>query len=147
VLADVIGAALQNIGGGSDNVQIDLSPHIPAVMSDPALLERSLANIISNALRHTPADQAVRVEAGAVGETVHVRIIDRGPGVPSGDRTRVTLPFQRLGDQRTNDGVGLGFSIAEGFVHAMHGTLTLDDTPGGGLTVTITLPTASEAAA
>jgi two-component system sensor histidine kinase KdpD len=66
--------------------------------------------------------------------------------VPAGDRARVTTPLQRLGDERANDGVGLGFSIAQGFIDAMHGTLTLDDTPGGGLTVTITLPKAPEVA-
>ena len=87
----------------------------------------------------------MRVEAGLVGTLVHLRIIDRGPGVPAADRAGVTMPFQRLGDQPTNDdGVGLGLSIAQGFVEAMDGTLTLDDTPGGGLTVTIALPKAAE---
>jgi two-component system sensor histidine kinase KdpD len=109
------------------------------------LLERSLANVISNALRHSPPQHVVRVEAGIVGDSVHLRIIDRGLGIPAADRARVRTPFQRLGDQRTNDdGVGLGLSIAQGFVEAMHGALTLDDTPGGGLTVTITLPKAAE---
>ena len=118
-----------------------------SVMSDPVLLERSLANVISNAVRHAPPDQPVRVEAGIVGDSVHLRIVDRGEGIPAADRDRVTTPFQRLGDQRTNDdGVGLGLSIARGFVDAMHGTFTLDDTPGGGLTVTITLPKARRSA-
>jgi two-component system sensor histidine kinase KdpD len=78
---------------------------------------------------------------------VHLRIVDRGPGVPAADRARVTTPLQRLGDEQTHDGVGLGFSIAQGFVDAMNGTFTLDDTPGGGLTVTISLPTAADVAA
>jgi two-component system sensor histidine kinase KdpD len=81
------------------------------------------------------------VEAGVVGSSVHLRVIDRGRGIALSERTKVLAPFQRLGDQHTN-GVGLGFSIAQGFVEAMHGTLTLDDTPGGGLTVTIILPIA-----
>ena len=62
------------------------------------------------------------------------------------DRAKVVRPFQRLGDQHVSDGVGLGLSITQGFVDAMHGTLSLDDTPGGGLTVTITLPLAGAVA-
>jgi two-component system sensor histidine kinase KdpD len=102
--------------------------------------------VIGNALRHTPAGQHVRIEAGPVGDSVHLRVVDRGPGVPAADRARVTTPFQRLGDAHITEGVGLGLSIARGFVDAMHGTFTLDDTPGGGLTVTITLPKVSCAA-
>jgi two-component system sensor histidine kinase KdpD len=113
-------------------------------MSDPDLLERSLANVIGNAVRHNPPDQSVRIEAAPVGDSVHVRVIDRGPGVPAADRARVTTPLQRLGDDQTNDGIGLGLSIARGFVDAMEGALSLDDTPGGGLTVTITLPKSPE---
>ncbi|MEY2583097.1 MAG: two-component system, OmpR family, sensor histidine kinase KdpD [Ilumatobacteraceae bacterium] len=145
VLNDTVNAALQSLSVERDDVRVDIAPEAAAVMSDPALLERSVANVISNAIRHSPPQHPVRIEAGTVGDSVHLRVVDRGPGIPVADRARVTTPFQRLGDQRTNDdGVGLGLSIAEGFVEAMHGTLTLDDTPGGGLTVTITLPRAAE---
>ena len=72
---------------------------------------------------------------------MHLRIVDRGIGIKAVDRSRVTLPFQRFGDAPDGNGVGLGLSIAEGFVDAMGGALTLDDTPGGGLTVTIALTT------
>jgi two-component system sensor histidine kinase KdpD len=143
-LTDTVFSALQSLNVGDGVVTIDLASTIPAVMSDPILLERTLANVLSNAIRHAPADHPVRVEAGVVGDSVHLRVVDRGPGIPVADRTRVTTPFQRLGDQRTSDGVGLGLSIAQGFVEAMHGTFTLDDTPGGGLTVTIALPRVAE---
>ncbi len=146
VLTDTVNSALQSLNVEPEDVQVDIARDA-TVMSDPVLLERSLANVISNALRHAPPDHPVRVEAGIVGAAVHLRIVDRGEGIPAADRDRVTTPFQRLGDQRTNDdGVGLGLSIARGFVNAMHGTFTLDDTPGGGLTVTITLPKAAEVA-
>ena len=145
VLNDTVNAALQSLNVGLDQVHVDIHPDAAAVMADPVLLERSLANVISNATRHTPPEHRVRIEGAKVGDSVHLRVVDRGVGIPASDRARVTTPFQRLGDQRTNDdGVGLGLSIAEGFVAAMHGTLTLDDTPGGGLTVTITLPRAAE---
>jgi two-component system, OmpR family, sensor histidine kinase KdpD len=144
-LAEIVSAALQSLNVPPEDIQIDVAPEA-SVMSDPVLLERSLANLISNALRHAPPEYPVRVEAGTVGDSVHLRVVDRGHGIPAADRASVTTPFQRLGDQRTNDdGVGLGLSIARGFIDAMRGTLTLDDTPGGGLTVTITLPTAKAA--
>jgi two-component system, OmpR family, sensor histidine kinase KdpD len=146
LVTDTVNSALQSLNVQPDEVQMEIAANVPAVMGDPVLLERSIANVISNALRHAPPDQPVRIEAGVVGDSVHLRIIDRGPGIPAADRARVTTPFQRLGDQWTSDGVGLGFSIAQGFVLAMHGTFMLDDTPGGGLTVTIVLPKVSDSA-
>jgi two-component system sensor histidine kinase KdpD len=142
VVLDAIESALQTVDG-SDDVEIDVLATVPLVLSDPALLGRSLANVIANALRHNPPGERVRVEAAQVGESVHIRVVDRGPGISAPDRARATTPLQRLGDDQTNEGVGLGLSIAEGFVAAMDGVLTLDDTPGGGLTVTIVLPTAA----
>ena len=139
-LGDTVNSALHSLNLSAGQVQMEIAPEL-SVMSDPMLLERSLANVISNAVRHAPPEHPVRVEAGIVGDSVHLRIVDRGHGIPLADRVRVTTPFQQLGDQRTNnDGVGLGLSIAKGFIDAMHGTLTLDDTPGGGLTVTVVLP-------
>jgi two-component system sensor histidine kinase KdpD len=75
-------------------------------------------------------------------DTVELRVIDRGPGIAPAARTAVFEPFQRRDDRAvsTGAGVGLGLAIARGFVAAMHGTISLDDTPGGGLVVTIALP-------
>ena len=144
VVIDTVISALQSLNIRSEDVQLDIPISVPMVMSDQALLERSLANVIGNAVRHSPPGQSVRIEAAPVGDSVHVRVIDRGPGVPVADRARATTPLQRLGDDQTNDGIGLGLSIARGFVDAMEGVLSLDDTPGGGLTVTITLPKTPE---
>ena len=144
-LVETVAAALQSVNAKPDAIDVDIPRDTPAVMCDPTLLERSVANIVSNALRFSPVGVPVRIEAGVVGDRVHLLIVDRGPGITAGERTKVVAPFQRLGDQRTSDGVGLGFSIAQGFVDAMSGTMTLDDTPGGGLTVTISLPAAAEA--
>jgi two-component system sensor histidine kinase KdpD len=101
-----------------------------------------VANLVSNALRHSPDDVPLRIVADRVGDQVHLCIIDRGPGIPPALRSKVLVPFQRLGDESVASGVGLGLSIAQGFVEALDGTLTLDDTPGGGLTVTVGLPIA-----
>ena len=88
----------------------------------------------------SPRSGSVRVEAGQVGDRVHLRVIDRGPGVSRTDRDRVFQPFQRLGDNDNHAGPGLGLAVARGFVEAVGGTIVLDDTPGGGLTVLIDLP-------
>ncbi|MCU1364997.1 MAG: histidine kinase [Ilumatobacteraceae bacterium] len=147
MLGDVATAALQSLNIGPDQIEVCIAPDTPAVRCDPTLLERSVANIVANAIRHSPPGKPVRIESGVVGDDVHLRIVDRGPGIAASERPKVLAPFQRLGDQNTTDGVGLGLSIAQGFVDAMEGTFTLDDTPGGGLTVTISLPRALEVAA
>jgi two-component system sensor histidine kinase KdpD len=140
----IIVSALQSVNAPHGAVAVELSDDDRAVLCDATLLERSLANVVSNALRHSRSDCPVRVEAGVVGASMHVRVVDRGPGVPMAERSKIVQPFQQMGDQRSVDGVGLGLSIAKGFVDAMHGTFTLDDTPGGGLTVTMVLPLAQE---
>jgi two-component system sensor histidine kinase KdpD len=140
----IIVSALQSVNAPHGSVAVELSDDDRAVLCDATLLERSLANVVSNALRHSRSDCPVRIEAGVVGASMHVRVVDRGPGVPMAERSKIVQPFQQMGDQRSVDGVGLGLSIAKGFVDAMHGTFTLDDTPGGGLTVTMVLPLAQE---
>ena len=142
-LDDVVSNALAMITGG-DQVSLELPPSLPEVIADPGLLERAIANIVENAMRYTPEGERVRIAASAFAETVELRIIDRGPGIPRDAREAVFEPFQRHDDRGVSSGasVGLGLAIARGFVQAMHGTITLEDTPGGGLTVSIALPTA-----
>jgi two-component system sensor histidine kinase KdpD len=89
----------------------------------------------------------VRIEAAPIGNRVHLRVIDRGPGVPPADRERVFKPFQRLGDRSPQAGVGLGMAVARGFVHVLGGEIELEDTPGGGLTVVFDLPVAPDRSA
>jgi two-component system sensor histidine kinase KdpD len=109
-----------------------------SVMADGGLLERVLVNLIDNALRYAP-DGVVRVNAGRVGKRVLMNVVDEGPGIPRGAEDQVFAPFQRLGDNDNTTGVGLGLSVARGFVEAMGGTISATDTPGGGLTVVVDL--------
>lgn len=142
--AEIIDAALRSLGSDADQVQWDTAAAAVDVVADPALAERSLANVVSNALRYGAAHGVVRVGAERVGDEVHVRVVDRGPGIPTAQRQQVVAPFQRFGDTNTSDGVGLGLAIAQGFLDAMGGRLELDDTPGGGLTATLVLPAVAQ---
>jgi len=120
-------------------VQLDWAADLPLAVADPGLLERVVENLVSNAISHAPSG-SVLLAAAAGGDTVELRVTDHGPGVRRGDRDRLFAPFQRLGDSPAGQGVGLGLAVARGLTEAMGGTLTADDTPGGGLTMTVVLP-------
>ena len=133
------------VGGLDDSLRLEMTvpDGFPLVLADPGLLERILANLFSNALRHSPAARPPELQAALDGGTVRLEVVDHGPGVPDEQKERIFEPFTRIGD-RYPGGVGLGLAVAKGFAEAMGGRITAADTPGGGLTVRITLPVASE---
>ncbi|MHA3704024.1 ATP-binding protein [Jatrophihabitans sp. YIM 134969] len=141
-LLEVVGQALGPVERRGP-VDLDLPPELPAVLADPGLLERVVANLVENARRHS-GEGRVRVAGSVHGATVELRVIDHGPGIPLEDRDAVFAPFQRRHDRSNSEGagVGLGLAIVRGFVEAMQGTVELDDTPGGGLTAVVSLPVA-----
>jgi two-component system sensor histidine kinase KdpD len=120
-------------------VRLAVGDDLPLVQADPGLLERVVANLVDNAVR---ASGSVTVDAVAAPSTVDLRVVDHGAGLPEADRDRMFAPFQRFGDRTADGGLGLGLAIARGFTEAMGGRLTPADTPGGGLTMTVTLPRA-----
>ncbi len=120
-------------------VRLAVGDDLPLVRADPGLLERVVANLVDNAVR---ASDSVTVDAKVSPSTVDLRVTDHGAGVAPGDRERMFAPFQRLDDHTADGGLGLGLAIARGFTEAMGGRLTPADTPGGGLTMTVTLPRA-----
>jgi two-component system sensor histidine kinase KdpD len=122
----------------ADLLVIVVPDDLPLVRADPGLLERVLANLFSNALRHSPADLRPMLRAKEDGDRVVLDVVDHGSGVPAGLKERIFEPFARL-DARS-PGVGLGLAVAKGFAEAMGGTIVAVDTPGGGLTVRVTLP-------
>jgi two-component system sensor histidine kinase KdpD len=143
-LEEVVQRALVSIGGPNtvfgreslDRVKVEVGG--TTAMGDAGLLERVLSNLIANALRYAPGS-LVRINAGQVGTRVLINVVDEGPGVSKGAAERMFQPFQRLGDCDTTTGLGLGLSVAKGFVEAMEGTVTASDTPGGGLTILVDL--------
>ncbi|MEU0049123.1 sensor histidine kinase KdpD [Streptomyces sp. NPDC006309] len=126
-------------GVPEDSVGLDVPETLPMVAVDPGLLERSVANLVENAVKYSPRGRRVLVAASALADRVEVRVVDRGPGVPDEAKDRIFEPFQRYGDAPRGAGVGLGLAVARGFAEAMGGTLDAEDTPGGGLTMVLTL--------
>ena len=138
--AEVIMPALDELSLGPADVEIDLGSDVPEMVADPALLQRVVVNLLSNALRYEPAGSRVRLAESSFANQVEIRVIDHGPGIPEDRRDDVMVPFQRLGDTDSSVGLGLGLALSKGFVEGMDGTLALEDTPGGGLTMVISLP-------
>ena len=145
--AEVIMPALDELSLGPADVEIDLGADVPEMVADPALLQRVVVNLLSNALRYEPAGGRVRLATSSFADRVEIRVIDHGPGIPEDRRDDVMVPFQRLGDADSTVGLGLGLALSKGFVEGMDGTLALEDTPGGGLTMVISLPRVGHAAA
>jgi two-component system sensor histidine kinase KdpD len=140
VLGDIVARALDDVGLRS--VTVCAPARLPEVVADPALLERVIVNLVRNALRYSPPGTPPLLAARAHGGRVELRVIDRGPGIPSAEHDRAFLPFQRLGDTSTSPGVGLGLALSRDLTEAMGGTLDPHETPGGGLTMVISMPAA-----
>jgi two-component system sensor histidine kinase KdpD len=143
-VADVVSAAVTSLGPAASVVIIRVPEDTPEVDADPALLERAIANLVQNALRHSPPGAPPQITASIYNSAVEIRVIDCGPGVPETDWGQIFLPFQRLGDRDNTTGVGLGLALSRGLVEAMSGTLSPEGTPGGGLTMTISLPAVAQ---
>ncbi|WP_436790364.1 ATP-binding protein [Yinghuangia sp. YIM S10712] len=137
-LDEVVPGAL--LGVPESAVVLDVPETLPTVWTDPGLLDRVLANVIENAVKHNPPDRRVHVRAELVRDRVELRVVDRGPGVPDEAKERIFEPFQRHGDAPAGTGVGLGLAVARGFAEALGGSLVAEDTPGGGLTMVLALP-------
>lgn len=143
IVATDVDEALANaaLSLGDERVDIQVAADIPQVMADPGLLERVLANLVSNAQRHCPLGTSVILSAKRHNGTVRLMVIDQGPGLATEDAEQIFRPFQRASDGAPG-GVGLGLAIAKGFTEAMGGTLKPLPTPGGGLTMAVDLPVA-----
>ncbi len=124
--------------GQADAAEVRLTcsvePATPAVRANPEKLQRVLFNLIDNALRHTPSDGSVSIEASAGdGGWVEVTVSDTGEGIAEADRARVFEPFFRGGPATScpRNGAGLGLPICRAIVQAHGGEIELVDTPSG----------------
>ena len=141
-LAEIVARSLDDLGPATRDVRVDIPDSLPEVRVDPAILERIIVNLTANALRYSPAGQPPLLTASDLAGRVELRVADRGPGIPDHDRESMFVPFQRLGDTDNTTGVGLGLALSRGLAEAMDGTLEPEDTPGGGLTMVVSLPAA-----
>jgi two-component system, OmpR family, sensor histidine kinase KdpD len=138
-LHETVPIALDSLGPAARDIELDIPDSLPEVETDPALLERVIANLTANALRYSPAGVPPRVSASTHADSVELRISDRGPGIPESQRERMFTPFQRLGDTDNTTGVGLGLALSLGLMQALGHTLTPEETPGGGLTMVLAM--------
>ncbi|MGH3276977.1 MAG: DUF4118 domain-containing protein, partial [Streptosporangiaceae bacterium] len=131
-LSEVVARSLDDLGPAADLVVVAIADDLPEVSVDPGILERVIANLTANALRYSPAGSPPALRGSTLRDRVELRVIDRGPGIPPTDWTRMFVPFQRLGDTDNTTGVGLGLALSRGLTEAMGGTLEPEETPGGG---------------
>jgi len=139
-LEDLLPPVLDELAIKPGEVTIDVPDDLPPVTADPVLLRRAIVNLLSNALRYSPAGMPPRLSASTFGGQVELRVADHGPGVPDDRKEEIFHPFQRTGDTDNSAGIGLGLALTKGFVEGMGGTLEADDTPAGGLTMVLALP-------
>jgi two-component system, OmpR family, sensor histidine kinase KdpD len=141
-LDELIPLALDDLGPGGHDVVVRLPEDLPDCLADAALLERVVANLIANALRHSPPGNPPLLSASTLGDRIELHVVDHGPGIAPQHRDQMFAPFQRLGDTDNTTGVGLGLALSRGLTEAMGGSLTPQETPGGGLTMIVSLPSA-----
>lgn len=147
---EVLPAALHGVP--AERVRRELPPNMPPIEADPGLLERVIANIVENAVKYAPDSEILVVGSvgGSGSATINghpaseLRIVDHGKGVPAAEVMAMFRPFQRLDDvsygAQGGSGVGLGLAVAKGFTEIMGGVVEAEETPGGGLTMTVRMP-------
>jgi two-component system sensor histidine kinase KdpD len=138
-LEEVVARSIDDVGPAAREVSVEYAVDLPLVQADAGLLERVLANLLANALRFSPPDRPPAVTCSRLGEEVQVRVVDRGTGIPVEEWESVFLPFQRMGDTDNTTGIGLGLALSRGLAEAMGGRLEPEETPGGGMTMVVTL--------
>jgi len=143
-LGELLEAARDSIGTEAE-VRLAIDPELPALHADAAQLERAFANLLDNAVVHGEG-QPVLVRSRLVGPRLVVRVVDRGPGIPEGDRERIFEPFFRAAGPDANHGSGLGLAIARGFIEANGGEIGVESLPGQGSSFVVTFPAPGAAA-
>ena len=135
---------LDELHAGPNAINLDLPVDLPLVVADPPLLRRTIHNVLANAQRYNPPDHRIRIAVSTFRSVVQIRVVDYGPGVPDDRKDELFAPFHRLGDTDNTTGLGLGMALSKGFIESMGGAIDAEDTPGGGLTMVITLRAADE---
>lgn len=141
---DVLLPALEEAGLGPADIEVEVPPDLEQVSADSVLMQRIVVNLLLNALRHGTGARRPILSASQFAGRTEVRVIDFGPGIPAAEKDAVFVPFQRHGDTDNLTGLGLGLALSRGFAEGMGGSLAAEDTPGGGLTMVLSLPSVPE---
>jgi len=139
-IEEIVGSALDHVGplGEGREIQVRVEPPGTFAQGDPVLLEQVLINLVENALKFSPAEQPVEIQAGGAGRGVSLLVSDHGPGIPEGLETRIFEKLFRLGGNGA--GAGLGLAICQGIVQAHGGRIQANNRPQGGAQFMIWLP-------
>ncbi len=140
-VGELLGALLASSAGvlETSRVELDLPAELPAVEADPSRLERILANLIANALKHSEPGSPVRVGATALSSELRIAVTDRGPGIQPEDLPHIFERFYR-GRAARADGLGLGLHIARLLARAHGGDVSAESRAGVGSTFALSLP-------
>ena len=141
---DVLLPALEEAGLGPADIEVEVPQDLEQVSADSVLMQRIVVNLLLNALRHGTGTRRPILSASQFAGRTEVRVIDFGPGIPAAEKDAVFVPFQRHGDTDNLTGLGLGLALSRGFAEGMGGSLAAEDTPGGGLTMVLSLPSVPE---
>jgi two-component system sensor histidine kinase KdpD len=135
---EILREAASALDPAGERFSLSIDANLPLIRADAAQLERAFANLMENAARYSGSER-VSVRARVVGERLMVRVVDRGPGIPARELTRVFEAFYRgSGDPHT--GSGLGLAIVKGFVEANGGRVWAESLPGQGTSFVVALP-------
>ncbi|GAP57321.1 sensor protein KdpD [Arthrobacter sp. Hiyo1] len=144
----ILPEALRGVPG--ERIRNELLANLPYIEADAGMLERVVANLVENAVKYAPDSDVVLAARTGAGIMVdgrpasELRVMDHGSGIAPAAVLELFQPFQRLDDSPSSrdgrSGIGLGLAVAKGFTEAMGGTLMAEATPGGGLTMVVTLP-------
>jgi len=124
-------------------IQVECPEWVPPVLADPGRLERALENLITNALKYSPADRPVVVRIGSRDGDAIVSVADQGVGIPAEDIPHLFTRFYRAETGKKAEGLGLGLYIVRLIVEAHGGRVWVESKVGKGSTFSLTLPCAN----
>jgi two-component system sensor histidine kinase KdpD len=145
-IGEIIGSALRRASRILSNhkVELDLAADLPMLELDAVLFEQALFNLLDNAAKYSPPETTIRIQNWRSGDSVCLRVLDEGSGIPPNDLEHIFDKFYRA--QKTDQvraGTGLGLAISRGFVEAMHGTIVAanrSDRSGAAFTISLPIP-------